>query len=99
DDFQSVRFLVTDRKSVVAEDMAALSMPFLNAHHYNVKSGEFLLKLDPVPSATPRRVEAVGILDHQALVRFQPRGRERVIDFLQARNFLKWRDSNSVGKN
>ena len=79
---QPVERGIADRERVIGEDAVALAMPDFHADDDAIDRREGPLHLEPAESAPPRRVGALGVLDHQALIapgaRIGERGLERL---------------------
>ena len=65
---QPVVLGVADRERVVAQDAVALAVPDLDADDDAIDGGQRLLHLQPAETAPAGGVDALGVLDHQALV-------------------------------
>ena len=65
---QSVVVGVSDREGVVAQDPVALAVADLDADDDAVDGGQRLLHLQPAEAAPPGCVDALRILNHEALV-------------------------------
>ena len=59
---------VADRERVVGQDAVALAVADLDADDDAIDGGQRLLHLQPAEAAPARCVDALRVLDHQALV-------------------------------